>query len=102
MIKKLLQNKGETLIESLVALLIATFSVVILTTAITASARINKQNRDADAAFTEELKKVENFSDDATKTSGVKVVFTMDGMPTETTVDVYSGDGELASYKKGD
>ena len=63
MSKKLKQQKGETLVETLAALLIATLSVMMLTSAITASARINNQYRKADERMAAELQAAESQSD---------------------------------------
>lgn len=62
MLRKLKQQKGETLVETLAALLIATLSVMMLTSAITASARINAGNKEADKKLTEELQAAESYS----------------------------------------
>ena len=43
--KKLLQKRGETLVESLVSILLVTFIMLFLSTAIVAAARINRQLR---------------------------------------------------------
>lgn len=52
-------NKGETLIETLVSILIAALSVALLTTAVVAAARINKTIREADEAFYAKLEAAE-------------------------------------------
>lgn len=49
--KKLLQKQGETLIESLVSILLVTFIMLFLSTAIVAAARINKRLRDTDISY---------------------------------------------------
>lgn len=58
--KKLRMQKGETLIEAMVSLLIALLAMMFLTTSVMASVNINKQNREADEAFAEELKYAES------------------------------------------
>ena len=49
--KKLLQKRGETLVESLVSILLVTFIMLFLSTAIVAAARINRQLRDTDISY---------------------------------------------------
>ena len=109
MIKKLLQKKGETLVETLVALLIATLSVMMLTTAITTSAQINKKNKDADAKFTDELAEAENYSTPPEELieGNVEIDYELKFVNSGTsyidksvTVNVYGSDGSFASYNK--
>ena len=57
-------NKGETLIETLVSILIAALSVALLTTSVLAAARINKTVSDADAEFYAKLEAAELRSTD--------------------------------------
>lgn len=98
--KKLKQQKGETLVESLVALLIATLSVMMLTAAITGSARVNKQNRDSDKSYAGDLKKVESYDSTPGNMVETGLVFDFnDGSPIEIIVELYGGTGKLASYK---
>lgn len=49
--KKLQQQRGETFIESLAAVLLVTIILVGLTTAIASAARVNAKVRDADTSF---------------------------------------------------
>lgn len=56
---KIKSNKGETLIETLVSILIAALSVALLTTSVMAAARMNKTARDADAEFYKKLEAAE-------------------------------------------
>lgn len=49
--KKLLQKRGETLVESLVSILLVTFIMLFLSTAIVAAARINRKLRDTDISY---------------------------------------------------
>ena len=100
--KKLKQQKGETLAESLVALLIATLSVMMLTAAITGSARVNKQNRDADLRYSEDLKRAESYETDAEyEVKEAEIRFDFEGgVHYIKEVLLYGGtDGKMASYK---
>ena len=49
--KKLTNNRGETLIESLVALLVVTMTFAFLATAASTAARLNAKVRDTDISF---------------------------------------------------
>lgn len=49
--KKLQDRRGETLIETLAALLIATFVLLFLATAVATAFRLNARVRDTDTAF---------------------------------------------------
>lgn len=51
MIRKLSHSRGETLAETLVAVLIVTLSVLFLTTAAVSAARINRASAEQDTAF---------------------------------------------------
>lgn len=61
-IKKLKQNKGETLIESLVSMLIAVLSMGMLCTSVMASAKINAANEKADKIFAYQLNAAETMT----------------------------------------
>ena len=102
MIRKLKQQQGETLVETLVSLLIATLSVMLLTAAITASARINKQNKEADKIYAEELKRVESYeatADNPMQNKSIKIDFG-NGIVVEKEIELYGGmQGKFASYK---
>ena len=102
MIKLTKNQKGETLVESLVALLIATLSVMLLTSALTASARINHTNKLSDDKYTRELKKAEEFQrDPAELPQEASVIFEFEnGITMEKKVEVFGDtDGRLISYK---
>lgn len=57
--RKLKQNKGETLIETLFSLLIALLSMALLTSAVLAATNINHKLREADESFRSQLEEVE-------------------------------------------
>lgn len=62
MIKKLKQKKGETLIEALISLLIAVLSMMILSTAVLVSSNINKENRERDNEYAQQLYDAEGLA----------------------------------------
>ena len=106
--RKLKQQKGETLVESLVAMLIATLSVMMLTAAITGAARVNRTNRDADEKYVQDLEYAEyaeyaeNFEN--VIESGITITFTfedsLEAFSVKKEGNLYGlQDGELASYK---
>ena len=96
--KKLKQQKAETLVETLAALLIATLSVMMLTSAITAGARINAKNREADEKMAAQMKAAEGRENSlGEKTLQLKV---SEATPKEITVILYGkSDGKLAAYE---
>lgn len=96
MIRKIKQQNGETLIESMLAMLIAVLSVALLSSAVAAAARINQANRTSDEKFNQELQQAEGFLGTPT-TPKVKVHFST-GEIQEATVNVYGGDGRFISY----
>ena len=51
MIKKIKSNSGETLAETLVAILIAALSIVMVTTSVIVAARINDKAKKEDVSF---------------------------------------------------
>ena len=98
MIRKLRENNGETLIEAMVSLLIAVLAMGLVSTAVISATKINKNTREADARFADELEAAEIHSATSTE-SALKIDFS-DGSISDITVnvDVY-GDGSIfASY----
>lgn len=68
MIRKLRQKKGETLIETLISLLIAVLSMGILSMATMTATNVNQEIREIDEKYNEELRQVESL-DGSVKTS---------------------------------
>ena len=64
MIRKLKKKNGETLIEALVSILIATLAMGLVSTATIAAANLNEKNRQADERFAEELMQAEAYLTD--------------------------------------
>lgn len=60
LIKKVFRSKGETLIETLVAIMILAISAMLLAQITTSSVRINRIAEKADGEYRRELKMVEN------------------------------------------
>lgn len=96
---KLKSSKAETLLETLVSILIAALSVTLLATSVMVAARINKAANDADLRFNRELGEAELGSKPGIKNSPLVIKFA-DGSTENISVDLY-GSGEFASYKKG-
>lgn len=93
--KKLTSQRGETLIETLVSLLVAVLSVGILTSAMTVSARINKSNREADKKYAQELQNAEGL---LVSNSAVQVELHFEHETTSAGAILYGGDGSFVSY----
>lgn len=61
MIRKLRQKKGETLIETLISMLIAVLSMGILSMATMTATNVNNEIREVDEKYNEELRQVESL-----------------------------------------
>lgn len=106
MLKKLKNSKAETLLETLISILIAVMSITLLSTAVMASTRINVATRAADEAFAEQVEQAElGPLGTGKKIEGKKVTVEFVSGSTDVTVDIYAsgtdGSGEYVSYKKG-
>ena len=75
MIKKLKQQCGETLIESMVSLLICLLSMMILTTTVLVTNRLNTNKRAADEAYRANLEAAECMSEDGLETGVLSIQF---------------------------
>ena len=104
MLKKLKNSKAETLLETLVSILIAVMSVALLSTAVMASANMNAATRAADEAFAEQVAQAELGTGEVLEGEKITVEFA-DRSREEVTVDIYTsgeeGEGGYISYKKG-
>lgn len=98
MIKKIRQKSGETLVETLVSMLIAVLSMGILCTAVMAATNLNNQTRAMDEKYSSELREVEGLDPNAdTKTQLLTIIFqSTDGstlyQTTTAEVIMYGGD----------
>lgn len=95
--RKLRSQRGETLLESIVAILVIVFSGLTLFFSITTAARVNHAATIADEAFVNELRAAE-------KQQGVmkgSIIIEAGGGEDRIEVDVFytGGEGELTSYK---
>lgn len=100
MIKKLKQKRGETLMETLFSMMIAVLCMGMLCNAVMAATNINRQTRELDEKYSDELNAVEGMADDITKTEKELVISFQpaDGSPVyaeNATVTVY-GDEDSA------
>ena len=110
MIKKLKQKSGETLVETLFAMLIAVLSMSLLCSAVMAASNINMQTRELDEAYEDELNAVEGMDDSVKKSTNQSLVITFypDGQSSYSvytseidgsSVTIYAeDDGEFLSY----
>lgn len=64
MIKKLKQQSGETLVESLVSLLVAVLSIALVASSILASTYINARTQQADDKYNKELQIAEGHMEE--------------------------------------
>lgn len=101
--KKLRQQKAETLVESLVSLLIAMLSIGLLCSAMVAAANINRMTKEADEKFDQELRFAEmRISDEAHPMQEATLVIeytTLESQQIE--VNLYGGEeSALISYEE--
>lgn len=100
--RKVQKQSGETLIESLVAILISVLSISMLTTCIMASGRINAKNAEADEKYHAELRHAEARLPEDSKDATLKIDYNSVGLP-DTIVDITlygKDDGAFLSYEK--
>lgn len=98
--KKLSQNRGETLVEVLAAVLIASLAITLLFGGIMASVNLNRSAKTSDETFYADLSAAERQTDDEDKVSSIIVtVKDSDGNGPELTVTVYGGEA-VRSYAK--
>ena len=89
---KLIDKSGESIIESLIAILICALSVGMLVMMVTTSTKLVKQSEDGMKQYKLGLKRVISGADGAKDESG-NITITMDGEPFEVPVDYYQCDG---------
>lgn len=64
MMKKLKQQSGETLVESLVSLLVAVLSIALVASSILVSAHLNAKTKEADEKYNKELQIAEGHMEE--------------------------------------
>lgn len=92
--KKLLQKRGETLVESLVSILLVTFIMLFLSTAIVAAARINRQLRDTDISY--------KSDQDRTASAGTLTVEGDNQVTVTSPILVYQSENGYVYYRYGE
>lgn len=90
--KKLRNQRGETLIETLCALLIATLALAFLATGITSSANMNAAVRDKAS------KNVVTYSTHTPQEKSLKVVITIDNVTKSFSAQEYDYENDYRSY----
>lgn len=99
---RLLDSRGETLVETLGAILIAALSTALLFTCVVTSNRINSQTRVADDNYYNELSGAENYEISVSGATTINVT-SLDGGASQVSAQLYSGSGagkKLFSYKE--
>jgi hypothetical protein len=92
--KKLRQSRGESIAETLVALLIASLAIMLLTGAIVTSARINASLKSDDVAFRTERA--------GAASSGTAYIRYETQLPEEVPVAVHTTENGYIYYEKAD
>ena len=95
--QKLHSNSGESLVETLVSIVIVVFASLLLLMSTVTATRFNKKAQELSTAYTDELEKAELQSDGSW--SG-KVTISGDGIttPPQISVSYYGQAGKLSSY----
>ena len=100
--EKILNSRGETLVETLAAILIAVLSVALLLGSVTASGQLARQADQSDTSFFTTLTEAENREAPLTISDGNPQVTITEGAKTATIpVQVYGGE-DLYSYARKD
>ena len=98
--KKLRSRAGESLVESLAAILVVTMASIVMYSMVTAAADINMAAKRNDQAVQEQMAVAERGN--GTGATGTIRMYIQDGVNeavvSTVTVDVYGGDGELYAY----
>ena len=96
-------QNGETIVETLTAILIAALSCTILMTAVTAAVSINRNASEAQEKFEAELLEAEMQNGTEEKEVLIKIKQNTSGSSTESTIAVNAfftgGEGKLTSYR---
>lgn len=98
LLKRIKNKCGETLIESVISILIFTFASIIMLTMISAANNINQTAKDNDREHYEQLVVAELAPDGSGVTKTVN--FTIDGEDVTEYVQVFGTDGGLYAYYK--
>ncbi len=100
MLRKLKQKKGETLVESLAAILIFTMASIVLFSLVSTAGDINGKAKEMDRQIQEQMVSVEKGDPDDLNGRGT-VTMTLNGhiLVNEVPIDIYGGkDGSLFAY----
>ncbi len=101
--QKLQSNRGETMVEMLVSMLILTLSICLLVTMIAVSYQFDRQARELDKTYKQDLAAAENFTDGTSTPGTIKLKldgFGASGGEQTINVEIYSKSGsDLKSYK---
>ena len=98
MLRRLKSAGGETLVETMAAILVAALSVALLVGGITAAGRINRTARERDEAFYDQLTAAEEQTGEGTS---ITVTVTGEGFKAEIDANLY-GDGDLQAYARAE
>ena len=93
------QKRGETLVESMAAILVFTLASVLFLSTVTTAANINRTARDADEDFVRQQEKLE-LPPDSTDTNGsVKITVNSKDLATSNVIVIRPGaEGEESFY----
>lgn len=97
LLRKLKSRAGETLVESMAAILVFTFASIIMMSMVSAAADINTTAKEADRAFQNQMVVVEK-GDPADSDTGGYATFTFGSVEEKIPVDVFQADEADSLY----
>lgn len=101
MMRKLRENRGETLVETFAAIVVATLSVALLFGGIVASGEIEKNAKRVDEDHYEAFNAAEGQGEPPTGTATVTITNDTGVTSPSITIDLYGGSGVYSYKKKG-
>lgn len=100
LLKKLMSKAGESLVESMAAILVFTFASIIMLSMVSAAADINTTAKNTDRSFNEQMVVAERGASTDRHTSGT-VTFNFGSVEETVPVDVFQKEtGDLYAYYK--
>lgn len=96
--RKMVESKGETLVELLASILIGTLAVSLLVSGIVFASRMNQQTYETDKKFYEGLNHAENKDDAIVEESKYFVNIAEGEENLEVEITLYGAEGSVYSY----
>lgn len=97
--KKLRNNRGETLVEVMASIVIAALSVALLFSCAMASSNMDRNARDVDGKYYQALSAAEGRDGTALSSGKVEIKNTDSDVQSDITISIHGGEG-LYSYRE--